>query len=325
MDRSGYEHDYGGSGGVSYYIEKGFVPFPFKPLVKAFHKQGTGQTLEYAYQDWTLAQLAKELDKQEDYQYFLDRSKFYRNVFDSQSGFMRPKDERGKWLVAFDPSEYAEGFVESNAFQGTWYVPHDINGLAELMGGNDVLIERLNKSFKESEPYGFTSGKKHADETEKENRGIPINYGNQPSIHTAFIFHEAGAPWLTQLWSRAIIDSVYSGLSPDYGYNGDEDQGLMGSLAVLLKIGLFQLNGGTEHDPEYLIGSPIFDKITIQLNKEYYPGKEFIIETVNNSESNMFVREAFLNGERLEELRIRHSDLIRGGKLTLIMSDVPVK
>lgn len=325
MDHSGYEHKPTGSGGAKAYIEKGYVPYPYKPEARAFHKEGAGQTLEYAYQDWTLAQLAAALDRQDDQQYFLQRSLNYKNVYDSGSGYMRPRNKNGAWLPDYDAGAYQEGFVESNAYQGTWYVPHDINGLAGLMGGREVLIERLNSQFEEASKFGFTSGKKHAEETRKEHRSIPINYGNQPSIHTAFIFHKAGAPWLTQYWSRAIVDSVYSGLSPDYGYNGDEDQGLMGSLAVLLKIGLFQLNGGTEEDPVYLIGSPIFDRIIIQLSNKYYSEKKFIIETINNSAENIYVREAYLNDRPLRELEIRHSELVSGGNLRLIMGADPVK
>jgi predicted alpha-1,2-mannosidase len=306
-------------------MDKGYVPYPHKPLATAFHKEGAGQTLEYAYQDWTLAQLAKSLNKEEDYQYFLDRSKNYRNVFDGESGYMRPRRKDGSWMPNFAPENYSKGFVESNAYQATWFVPHDVPGLAQLMGGKKHLIERLNQDFERAKKMGFTSGKKHADETKGENKSIPINYGNQPSIQTAFIFHEAGEAWMTQKWSREVVDSVYSGLSPEFGYNGDEDQGLMGSLAVLMKIGLFQLNGGTEHDPAYQIGSPIFERITINLSQEYYSGKEFIIEAINNSSENVYVKQAFLNGEVLDRLRIRHSDLLKGGKLTLMMSDQPEK
>jgi predicted alpha-1,2-mannosidase len=323
MDHSGYEHKATASGGVAPYINNGYVPYPYMSMARAFHKQGAGQTLEYAYQDWTLAQLAKALNKQEDYLYFLERSHNYIHVFDTISGYMRPRNRDGSWISNFDPGAYERGFVESNALQASWYVPHDIPGLARLMGGEQILIERLNANFEKSKSFGFTSGKKHADETKEENRRIPINYGNQPSIHTAFIFHEAGAPWLTQKWSREIIDSVYSGLSPDYGYNGDEDQGLMGSLAVLMKIGLFQLNGGTENDPAYMIGSPVFDRISIQLSENYYSGEKFIIEVVNNSPEHVYIQEAFLNDRPLEELKLRHSQLVQGGHLRLIMGKDP--
>ena len=323
MDHSGYEHRETRSGGAEPYMENGYVPFPYKPAVIAYHKKGAGQTLEYAFQDWTLAQLAHAVGKEEDYRDFLERSKNYRNIYDPETGFMRPRNKQGDWLQGFDPGKHAEGFVESNSYQSTWFVPHDYDGLAELMGGKEILVKRLNKQFEEASEWGFTAGKKHADETLEENRRVPINYGNQPSIQTAYIFNEAGAPWLTQKWSRAVIDSVYSGLSPQFGYNGDEDQGLMGSLAVLMKIGLFQLNGGTDPDPVYQIGSPIFDRITIHLSEKYYSGSDFIIETENNSDTNLFIQAAYLNGQELDRLFIRHSEIVEGGHLMLIMGPEP--
>ena len=325
MDRSGYEHKDTQSGGVDPYKENGYVPFPYKPTAIAYHKKGAGQTLEYAFQDWTLAQLANALGKQEDYTYFLERSKNYRNIYDPQTGYMRPRNKQGEWLPGFDPGKHAEGFVESNSYQATWFVPHDYQGLAELMGGKEMLVKRLNKQFEEASEWGYTAGKKQADETLKENRRVPINYGNQPSIQTAYIFSAAGAPWLTQKWSRAVIDSVYSGLSPQFGYNGDEDQGLMGSLAVLMKMGLFQLNGGTGPDPIYYIGSPIFDRITIHLDEKYYSGKQFIIETENNSGTNLYINSAYLNGTKLDRLYLKHSEIVEGGHLMLIMGPQPRK
>lgn len=321
MNRSGYDHANSGSGGVDKYLEKGYVPYPYKPLSTAFHKAGTHQTLEYAYQDWTLAQLSKALGKEEDHEIYMQRSKNYMNVFDSQTGFIRPKNAKGEWKKSFSPADHGVGFVESNAYQSTWFVPHDFSGLAALMGGKEKAIEKLNWQFEEAQKLGFTAGKKHADETSKEVKHIPINYGNQPSIQTAFIFNQLGAPWLTQKWSRAVVDSVYSGLSPNYGYNGDEDQGLMGSLAVLMKIGLFQLTGGCETDPVYQIGSPIFDEIAIDLSDEYYSGKTFTIKVYNNSKENVYVQSIKLNGELLDRFYITHSEIIGGGLLEIEMSD----
>jgi len=325
MERSGYEHHNSKSGGLELYIEQGYVPYPYKSSVKAFHKKGAGQTLEYAYQDWTLAQLAKALGDNKDYEYFNNRSNNYKYLFNSQTGYIHPKQANGNWLEDYTPGDYVKGFVESNGYQGTWYVPHDYEGLATLMGGTDSLIYKLNSNFEQASKQGFTSGKKHADEELKDYKRTPINYGNQPSIHTAFIFSAVGAPWLTQKWSRAVVDSVYSGLSPNYGYNGDEDQGLMGSLAVLMKIGLFQVNGGTEIDPAYQIGSPIFDKVEIDLSSEYYSGKTFTIETVNNSKDNVYIKSATFNGVELDKLRLKHNEIVKGGVLKLIMSNVPNK
>ncbi len=326
MSRAGYEHNTSEGGGIEKYIELGYVPHPYKLQISTFHKEGAGMTFEYAFQDWTLAQLAKELNKNDDYQYFLKRSGNWKNVFDSSYGFARPKDTEGNWRIPYDPYEYDnDGFVESNAAQMTWYVPQDYEGLAQLMGGKEDMANKLNNEFARAQKLGFTSGKKHADETGLEPRRIPINYGNQPSMEAAFIFNEIGAPWLTQKWSRAVIDSVYTGVSPYVGFNGDEDQGLMGSLSVLMKIGLFQVDAGATKNPRYLIGSPIFDEITISLSDKYYSGKTFKIATKNNSEKNIYVQSVSLNGKPLNRMFLYHNEIVSGGELTLEMGDQPNK
>ena len=317
MSKAGYEHGTFEGGGVEYYMDKGFVPYPLEKNIRAYHLQGAGQTLEYAYQDWTLAQLAKALGKEVDYQYFIDRSNNYRNLWDPRAGFFVPKTHRGLFLANYDPYEYADGFVESNSAQATWYVPHDIPGLAALMGGTDSLVKRLNGDFEVAQLQGFTAGKSHDQENDPNLRRVPINYGNQPSMHTAFIFNLAGAPELTQKWSRAVIDSIYTKVSPYDGYNGDEDQGQMGALAVLMKIGLFQVDGGCTEDPVYQIGSPIFDKIEIDLNPDYYPGGKFIINCINNSHENFYIQNLKLNDQPLDQFFIKHSELVAGGELEM--------
>mgnify|MGYP003638346585 CR=1 FL=1 len=326
MDKAGYEHKTSQGGGLSYYLKNGYVPSPNPEGTRfGFHQGGPSLTMDYAYQDWTLAQLAKALGDGVGEQEFLKRSGNYKNTFDTESGWMRPRDAEGNWKTPFDAYEYGVGFNEANGSQNTWFVPHDLEGLAELMGGKEKAIERLNISFQEAEKLGFTSGTSHSQETHPEYRRVPINYGNQPSIQTAFVFHKLGRPDLTQYWSRAVVKRVYSDLSPENGYNGDEDQGLMGSLAVLMKIGLFQMNGGTEADPAYQIGSPIFDKITIELNPKYYSGKEFIIKAEGNSPSNVYVKSANWKNQALGHLELSHSQITGGGELKLEMSDTEVK
>src|SRR5690606_19953563 len=179
---------------------------------------------------------------------------------------------------------------EGNAAQYSWWVPHDVKGLIGLMGGPDAFAEKLNASFEAASKHGFVSGKSHSVETVRHNREVFINYGNQPSIQTAWLFHYAGRPWLTQYWTRQITEHVYGDLSPEAGYSGDEDQGLMGSLAVLMKIGIFSVNGGTATRPFYEIGSPIFDRITLHLNPAYYPGEKVIIEADNNAPEHYYVQ-----------------------------------
>lgn len=321
MERAGYEHQTSLGGGLGHYLKNGYVPYPIPEGEFGSHQDGASLTLEYAYQDWTLAQLAKALGESQDYDYFMNRSQNYRHVFDTVSGWMRPRDVSGQWLEPFDPYAYEHGFNESNSSQSTWFVPQDLLGLASLMGGNDAAVQKLNAQFEEAEKLGFTSGTTHDKERHPEYSRIPINYGNQPSIQTAFIFSYLGRPDLTQYWSRKVVNAVYEGLSTRRGYNGDEDQGLMGSLAVLMKIGLFQMNGGTEENPVYEIGSPVFDRITIQLNPDYYPGKTLTIATEGNTESSVYVHSATWNDAPVAGIVIHHQDLVAGGILKLKMTN----
>lgn len=323
MGKAGYEHNTDIGGGLKYYIENGYVPYPIPEGEFGSHQDGASQTLEYAYQDWTLAQLAKKLNHEDDYSYFIARSKNYQNIFDKTLGWMRPKNVEGKWLENFDPYKYENGFIESNGAQSTWFVPQDINGLAQLMGGKEKAVEKLNNQFEGSQKLKFTSGTSHDAELHPEFSRIPINFGNQPSIQTSFVFNLLDRPDLTQYWTRNVIKETFSGLAPNTGYNGDEDQGLMGSLNVLLKIGLFQINGGTEENPEYQIGSPIFNKVSIQLNPNYYRGKKFVIKANNNNPENIYIKEIKYNKTPLQNFNITHKAITDGGELILEMSNTP--
>ncbi|MDO1511347.1 GH92 family glycosyl hydrolase [Maribacter confluentis] len=321
MGKAGYEHDTDIGGGLKYYLEKGYVPWPLPEGKFGIHLDGSGQTLEYAYQDFTLAQLAKKIGREEDRQYFENRSKNYKNVFNSASGWMQARNVEGEWSKDFDPYVYENGFVESNAAQSTWFVPHDMDGLSALMGGKDTAVDKLNAQFKKAEELNFTSGNSHESELHPEYRRIPVNLGNQPSIQTPFVFNKLGRPDLTQYWTRKVVEKAFSGLAPNTGYNGDEDQGLMGSLNVLYKIGLFQMNGGTEENPEYQIGSPIFNKISIKLHPGYYQGETFIIQAKDNNASNIYSDIPVFNGAELPNYNIRHSDIVKGGELILNMKN----
>ena len=320
MEKAGYEHNTSKGGGFQNYLKKGYVPHPNPEGKFGGHQDGASLTMEYAYQDFVLAQLAKKLGYTDDYDYFLKRSQNYQNVFNKNSGWMQPKDLNGVWGANFDPFQYENGFNESNGAQSTWFVPHDIDGLASLMGGKEKALEKLNNQFVEAEKLGFTSGTSHDKELHPDYSRIPINYGNQPSMQTVYIFNQLDRPDLTQFWSRKVVSKVFGGLSPSTGYNGDEDQGLMGSLAVLMKIGLFQMNGGTEDNPEYQIGSPIFDKVTIQLHPDYYSGGILEIEAANNSKDNIYIKNATYNMAPLKSLSVKHDELTHGGKLLLQMA-----
>lgn len=325
MEKAGYEHDTSIGGGLRYYLENGYVPYPIPEGEFGLHQDGASLTMEYAYQDWTLAQLAEKLGYDDDYRYFMERALNYRHVYDPESGWMRPKDVAGNWKPDFDPYQHENGFIEANGAQSTWFVPHDLKGLAELMGGNEKAASKLNNSFEEAEKQGFTIGSSHDVEHHPEYNRVPINYGNQPSIQTAFIFNYLGEPWLTQYWSRKVVETVYEGVSPQRGYNGDEDQGLMGSLAVLMKLGLFSMDGGCAGEPQLELGSPLFNKVVIHLNQDFYAGKTIEIETLNNSPENCYIQSASMNGEVLDSWKFQQNELVKGGKITLKMGNQPNK
>ncbi|MFT6880499.1 MAG: putative alpha-1,2-mannosidase [Arcticibacterium sp.] len=325
MSKAGYEHNTFQGGGIEHYIEKGYIPYPMSTRRYGYHQDGSAQTLENAYQDFTLAQIAKKLGKTEDYELFSKRAGNYKNIWNPNIGWMWNRTLDGNWQEPVDILLYNNGWVEGNAAQYTWWVPHDIKGLQLLMGGRVPFTNKLNESFEKASEHDFASGKSHDKELLKELRRVYINYGNQPSIHTAFLFNFSGSPWLTQYWTRQVVNKMYSGISTDYGYSGDEDQGLMGSLAVLMKSGLFSTNGGTSEDPYYEISSPIFSKITFNLNPKYYSGGTFTIEAKNNKSKNYYIQSAQINGKALDRPWILHKTMIDGGKLTLDMGKNPNK
>lgn len=324
MSKAGYEHNTNLGGGLKYFIENGYVPYPNPDRNRGFHNEGAGQTLEYSYQDWCLSQMATALGKNEDASLFGKRAQNYKNVWDETSGWMRPRQLDGNWIDPFNPILSHHGFVESTAAQSTWFVPHDMNGLFTLMGGNEKAATKLNQQFQISDVHDFISKSFKKDKfVNRARHNTYLNYGNQPSMQVGFVFNYAGKPWLTQYWTREVTERIYSHLDPQNGYNGDEDQGFMGSLSVLLKMGIFEMRGGAAIDPIYEIGSPIFDKITIKLDKAYYLADEFIIETKNNSSANRYIQSATLDGKPLNKSWFYHKELIDGGKLILQMGDKP--
>lgn len=318
-DHAGYEHSKTAySGGMKYYEEWGYVPDGRKD-VEGMHTTGASMTLEYAYQDWCLAQMAKTMGKLQDYEFFMKRSKNYRNLWNPESGYMQPRGEDGNWLPYFDPLELTEkgGFCESNSAIYSHYVPHDMAGLIELYGGADQYVKRLNANFEKSESYGFFR-------SNKTKEGNWTDYGNQPGTGMAHLFSYAGAPWLTQKWVRKV-KAAYCDVTPYGGYRDDEDQGQMGALGVLMAIGLFEVDGGCAEKPFYEITSPLFDKVTIHLDNRYYSGKTFQIITKGNSTDNMYIQNASLNGKKWNKCWFYHEDFIKGGTLELKLGTKPNK
>ncbi len=319
-DRAGYEHgDHPSGGGMTYYVERGYVPEGIEG--GGGHKDGAAMTLEYAYQDWCLGQLAMALGKQQDYEFFSQRSASYRNLWNPETRFIHPKNLDGTWIADFAPigeGFNTLGFVESNSAIYTNFVPHDLEGLIALFGGKERYTQYVDSCFLKSKGNKFiTDHGKHAESW--------VDYENQPSCQMAHLFNHSGAPWLSQKWVREVKEITFGDVTPYGGYNGDEDQGQMGALGVLMAIGLFQMDGGASIQSTYDITSPIFDEIEITLNPDYYPGDKFVITTKNNSPENVYIQSATLNDKTWEYCYVDHEELIKGGKLELVLGDQPNK
>jgi predicted alpha-1,2-mannosidase len=229
---------------------------------------------------------------------------------------MRPRLMDGSWKEPFDPLD-REGFVEANAWQATWYVPHDVQGLIDLFGGRNQFVEKLSFSFEKAQPHRFVSS--------HDEYGDYLNYGNQPATQVAHLFNYAGAPWLTQKWVREVKEKTFGGIDPYSGYNDDEDQGLMGALGCLMAIGLFDMRAGCALKPTYEITSPIFDKVILFLNRNYYSGDQFIIETKNNSSKNQYIQSVKLNNKKLNKPWFYHQEFAQGGILEIELGPEPNK
>jgi predicted alpha-1,2-mannosidase len=308
MGHGHYEHNSAIGGGIEDYIQFGYIPYDGRP--QGWNAEPAAGTLEYAYDDWCLAQLAHVLGKADDCELFLRRAGNYRNLYDAQTGFMRARNRDGSWKTPFDPlDEKDRSWCEGTAWHYTWFVPHDIQGLINLMGGREAFTRKLNEAFERSIDKDFLTGY--------------VNYGNQPSIQLAHLFNYSGAPWLTQKWVREVKQRTFGGITPDAGYRGDEDQGQAGGLGVLMALGLFQVRGGAEVDPVYEITSPIFDRVTIHLDPRYYPGGKFVITARNNSPDHPYIQSALLNGKPLDKPWFYHRELVQGGTLELQLGKEP--
>ncbi|TKG96617.1 glycoside hydrolase family 92 protein [Puteibacter caeruleilacunae] len=319
-DRAGYEHrDNPQGGGMNYYVEQGYVPEYIKG--PGGHKDGASMTMEYAYQDWCLAQLAMALNKGKDYQFFNERAQNYKKLWNPETRYIHPRMKDGSWIENFEPigdGFNTLGFCESNSAIYTNYVPHDIDGLANLFGGKEKYTAYLNDCFIKAAPTKFiTDHGKHAQNW--------VDYENQPSCQMAHLFNHTGAPWLSQKWVREVKEVTFSETSPYGGYNGDEDQGQMGALGVLMSIGLFQMDGGASVDSQYDITTPLFDEVKIKLNNKYYPGKEFIIRSKNNTTENIYIQSATLNGKTWNNFQFSHESFANGGTLELELGTEPNK
>lgn len=319
-DRAGYEHcEDPKGGGMNYYVAQGYVPEGIQG--PGYHRDGASMTLEYAYQDWCLAQLALALGKTEEAAFFSKRAQNYKNLWNPETQFIHPKDMDGNWIQDFEPIGKGFnmiGFCESNSAIYTNFVPHDVSGLIALFGGKEKYTEFLNTSFEKARGNKFITGHgKHAESW--------VDYENQPGTQMAHLFNHTGAPWLSQKWVRIVKDETFGEVSPYGGYNGDEDQGQMGALGVLMAMGLFQMDGGASVNSSYEITAPIFDELKIKLHPDYYSGKEFRITTANNTPENMYIQSATLDTKNWTDYSFSHERFAKGGTLHLELGNTPNK
>lgn len=286
-----------GSRSLRSYMKYGYVPDEDGP---------TSNTLEYAYDDWVAAQYAKVLGKNTDEKYFQKRSENYKNTFDPQTKYMRRKHRDGSFVKDFDPFFFGcangwngSGYMEGNAWLYTFFVPHNVPDLVQMLG-KDSFNNRLQQGFENN----------------------LVDMGNQPNLQAPFLFNYSGKPWLTQKYSRYVLDNFYSS-SPYHGWQGEEDEGQLSSLYVLMSMGLFEMDGGCSTEPYYDLSSPLFSKIKIHLDKKYYGGNSFEIETINNSDENIYIQSATLNDKPLMKPILLHKDIVKGGKLIFVMGKNP--
>ncbi|MCC5927950.1 MAG: GH92 family glycosyl hydrolase [Cyclobacteriaceae bacterium] len=287
---------------IGYMNDLGYIP--------ADKESGSvSKVLEYAYNHWSVSKFAELLGEENDMNDYRHRSLFYRNLYDASTGFMRPKNLDGSWVEPFDPAEGSDHFVEGNSYQYSLFAPHDVNGLIDLIGGDEKFIAWMDTLFtKESEH----------DASVIDATGLIGQYahGNEPSHHMAYLYNYAGAPWKTQKIVSEILETMYDD-QPD-GLSGNEDCGQMSAWYILSAMGFYQVCPGTPH---YIIGTPIFDEVAIHLEN----GKTFKVIAPNVSAENFYIQSATLNGQPLEKSWFTHEDIVNGSEIVFEMGPQPNK
>ncbi|MDR1951475.1 MAG: GH92 family glycosyl hydrolase [Bacteroidales bacterium] len=287
--------------GLQYFIQNGYVP-------QDRESESVSKTLEYAYNAWCIAQMAKATGNMGDYREYIERAQYYKNLYDPSTGFMRAK-VNSTWYSPFDPYEVNNNYTEANSWQYSFYAPHDIEGLAKLHGGRVALISKIDEMF--ATPNKMT-GRTQLDIT-----GLIGQYahGNEPSHHVPYLYNYLGEPWKTQMWVRRIMDEFYLPI-PD-GLCGNEDCGQMSAWYIMSAMGFYPIAPGSNH---YAIGTPLFKKMTINLEN----GKKFVITADNQpTKKNFYVQSAKLNGENYTKSYITHADIMEGGELSFVLGSKP--
>ncbi|MTI39534.1 GH92 family glycosyl hydrolase [Fulvivirga lutimaris] len=293
--------------GLGYYIDKGYVPED---------KSGSSvsKTLEFAYDDWCIAQMAKKLGEEDIYNTFMKRSEHYKNVYDAKLGFMRPKLDDGSWKADFDPlNTHGQGFIEGNSWNYSLYVPHDPATMIDMMGGKTQFTQHLDSLFSMELPDKY-----FADTEDISRDGIIGNYvhGNEPSHHVVYLYNWTDAPWKSQDKVRMILKAMYKPASN--GLGGNDDFGQMSAWYLFSAMGFYPVAPGSD---KYYFGSPAIKSATLRLDN----GKTFEIEAKGQSDKNVFVKKIELNGAALNNRYITHEQIMKGGKLTYYMSSRPSK
>lgn len=290
--------------GMEHRIEYGFIPADKMTEAIAYD-------MEYAIADWAVAQAAQKLGKQEDYEYFLKRSKSYKNYFDASTGFMRGKMLDGSWRTPFSPyasSHREDDYCEGNAWQYTWLVPHDVEGLVECFGSKEAFVNKLDSLFLANGDMGEASS--------PDISGLIGQYahGNEPSHHTVYLYTLVGQPWKTADRIKEILHIMYTD-QPD-GLSGNEDVGQMSAWYILSSFGFYQVEpaGG-----KFVFGYPNFDKVEIAVS-----GGKFVIERENKGQQNNYIQGIVLNGTEYKKPWIEYADIMKGGELKFLMGDEPV-
>lgn len=290
--------------GMEHRIEYGFIPADKMTEAIAYD-------MEYAIADWAVAQAAQKLGKQEDYEYFLKRSKSYKNYFDASTGFMRGKMLDGSWRTPFSPyasSHREDDYCEGNAWQYTWLVPHDVEGLVECFGSKEAFVNKLDSLFLANGDMG--------DASSPDISGLIGQYahGNEPSHHTVYLYTLVGQPWKTADRIKEILHIMYTD-QPD-GLSGNEDVGQMSAWYILSSFGFYQVEpaGG-----KFVFGYPNFDKVEITV-----PAGKFVIERENKGQQNNYIQGIVLNGTEYKKPWIEYADIMKGGELKFLMGDEPV-
>lgn len=290
--------------GMEHRIEYGFIPADKMTEAIAYD-------MEYAIADWAVAQAAQKLGKQEDYEYFLKRSKSYKNYFDASTGFMRGKMLDGSWRTPFSPyasSHREDDYCEGNAWQYTWLVPHDVEGLVGCFGSKEAFVNKLDSLFLANGDMGEASS--------PDISGLIGQYahGNEPSHHTVYLYTLVGQPWKTADRIKEILHTMYTD-QPD-GLSGNEDVGQMSAWYILSSFGFYQVEpaGG-----KFVFGYPNFDKVEITV-----PAGKFVIERENKGQQNNYIQGIVLNGTEYKKPWIEYADIMKGGELKFLMGDEPV-